>query len=401
MKVLLGFRAESAARSLTALLQAPSSPAGPPSPPSARRTAARCLHSRSSSPPSRGARVRTPTRPRRGALPPWGRGSGSSREAPPDPFPGRAPGGRAGGVAGAAPRGSGAPCSRRPRPAPAPPRAARPLPAVLPARRCPPPARVGGRWVSVEKVNEGGGSKRLTRPGPPAPWTRSSPLRPSPPPGKWPGGGGTGRGFAGLARPRPPRARSGPGGLRAPGRARDRGAGGSACSGQGALSLAGAPRGKGAVYFVRPGRCLGDSVTLRPEHISRVCARAPAPFGRCPRAESPRSPEPPSNSPERSPCGVGRRWRPGLRLQLSLTFRLRAFSQVPPPWATVPAKWRGGFPTSKMWGSRGLGGSCRGRCPGGFRNGQSPSVACFSGVPWTVGRARGGTGLSWRPRTET
>lgn len=155
------------------------------------------------------------------------------------------------------------------------------------------------------------------------------------------------------------------------------------------------------MYFVRPGRCPGDSVTLRSEHISRVCVRAPAPFGRCPRAEPPRSPEPPSNSLERSPCGVGRRWRPGLRLQLSLTFRLRVFSRVPPPWAMVPAKWRGGFATSKMWGSRGLGGSCRGRCPGGFHKDQSSSLACFSGVPWTVDRARGGTGLRRRPRAKT
>lgn len=95
---------------------------------------------------------------------------------------------------------------------------------------------------------------------------------------------------------------------------------------------------------------------------------------------------------------MGRRWRPGLRLQLSLTFRLPAFSRVPPPWATGPAKWRGGFATSKMWGSRGLGGSCRGRCPAGFHKDQSPSLACFSGVPWTVDRARGGSGLRWRPR---
>lgn len=91
------------------------------------------------------------------------------------------------------PRASPSPRGPRPRPP-----ETVPAPSVRSPRRCPPPARVGGRWVSAEKVNEGGGggSERLTRPGPstaraprpPAPWTRRAPRRPSPPPGKWPGG---------------------------------------------------------------------------------------------------------------------------------------------------------------------------------------------------------------------
>lgn len=102
---------------------------------------------------------------------------------------------------GAAHLAPGAPAPRRASPSPRGPRprppATVPAPSVRSPRRCPPPARVGGRWVSAEKVNEGGsGSERLTRPGPgppraprpPAPWTHRAPRRPSPLPGKCPGG---------------------------------------------------------------------------------------------------------------------------------------------------------------------------------------------------------------------
>lgn len=128
-------------------------------------------------------------------------------------------------------RASPSPRGRRPRPP-----ATVPAPSVRSPRRCPPPARVGGRWVSAEKVNEGGGggSERLTRPGPstaraprpPAPWTRRAPRRPSPPPGKWRGGrAACGPGLCSEGTPAPaPRSLGAGAGARALGRARGRGA---------------------------------------------------------------------------------------------------------------------------------------------------------------------------------
>lgn len=119
-------------------------------------------------------------------------------------------------------------------------------------------------------MNEGGGGggERLTRPGPQAAWTRRAPRRPSPPPGKGAG----------------------------PGRARGAGAG----SGQGA------PRGKGVVYFVRPGRCPGDSVRPRPEHFARArpCARARVVFG-VPAGRARSEPRVPSGPGALAPGGGG------------------------------------------------------------------------------------------------
>lgn len=47
---------------------------------------------------------------------------------------------------------------------------------------------------------------------------------------------------------------------------------------------------KGVVYFVRPGRCPGNSVRPRPEHFPRGCVCMRAPFLGSPRAEPSPSP---------------------------------------------------------------------------------------------------------------
>lgn len=110
----------------------------------------------------------------------------------------RARGGAAVGAAEPARRGRGAPCSRvpagrvGPSPRPRPPGRLRSLPSSpLGTAADPRQARVGGRWVSAEKVNEDGGAAASASLGrqspersPPAPWTRRTHWRPSPPPGK-------------------------------------------------------------------------------------------------------------------------------------------------------------------------------------------------------------------------
>lgn len=248
-----------------------------------------------------------PPPPERGALLPGVEDPGTGREGPPpltgtlacDPaglWVAEPRAGRGGAPVGAAHLAPGAPAPRRASPSP---RRRRPRPPARPGRfqplqsagprRCPPPARVGGRWVSAEKVNEGGGggSERLTRPGPsaarvprpPTPWTRPAPWWPSPPPGKQSGGArpGASRG----SDSRTARSRGGVGG-------RAKGARDGAPS---PLRAAGPrPAGKGVVYFVHPGRCPGNSVRLRPEYFRVGAFMSARPFWGYPRAEPPGAP---------------------------------------------------------------------------------------------------------------
>lgn len=191
---------------------------------------------------------------------------------------------------------------------------------------CPPPARVGGRWVSAKKVNEDGGlSERLTRPGPPAPWTRRAQRRPSPPPGKRPGGG-AGAGTRGVCG--------------APGRTPDGGAG----HWQQRSLRAGRPHseGKGVVYFLCCGRCPGDSVRRRPEpfYRARVCVRARA-LSRVPAGRAP--PEPPQ------PLGPRSGGKKTVEARISDSSPV---SGVPASGAWDPAGRRGGSEPRKTGARR-------------------------------------------------
>ncbi|XP_054939018.1 translation initiation factor IF-2-like [Physeter macrocephalus] len=163
MGVLLGSRAASLAPLTHSSIANLSPPAGPPTSPSPGPAAARCLPLRSSSPPRRGALPGPggPGEARRGPGPPLGRRAAAAGAA--------LPGARRTLLPAPPPRAGPSPRGPRSRP-----RGSVPAPSVVPGR-CSPPAREGGRWVSAEKVNEGGGGvcERLTRgarapPAPPA-----------------------------------------------------------------------------------------------------------------------------------------------------------------------------------------------------------------------------------------
>lgn len=286
MEVLLGSRAASLAPLTHSSIANLSPPTGPPTSPSPGPAAARCFPLRSSSPPRRGA-LPGPRGPGQA-----GGGAAAGRESPPGagaagPLSRTRAAGRvrrSGGARrrrGRRSRGRGAPYSRRPRPAPAPPRAARaparagrfqPLPSSRP-RRCPPPAREGGRWVGAEKVNEGGGGvcERLTRGAraPPAPPARRLHGRAARLGGQAPDRV-SGSGLRSARTPAPARRALGTGAPLSGPRAR-------------------APRRKGVVYFVLPGRCPGNSVRPRPGRFSRGCVCGRDPFGG-PRGQSPTEP---------------------------------------------------------------------------------------------------------------
>ena len=411
MEVLLGSRAASLAPLTHSSIANLSPPAGPPTSPSPGPAAARCFPLRSSSPPRRGA-LPGPGGPgeagggaaalrRAGNRPP---GAGAAGTVSRTRAAGRVR--RSGGARrrrGRRSRGRGAPYSRRPRPAPAPPRAARaparagpfqPLPSFRP-RRCPPPAREGGRWVSAEKVNEGGGGgcERLTRGAraPPAPPARRLHGRAARLGGQAPDRV-SGSGLRSARTPAPARRALGAGAPLSGPRAR-------------------APRGKGVVYFVLPGRCPGNSVRPRPGRFSRGCVCGRAPFGGVPAGRAPPSPEPSSATREGSPGAGG--WEgggdsapapspiadlPGARPRSSLVTLHLALHPAPPSALPSPQKEGEQVPgRRRRLGAAVSGGLCRGHCPGGPPDRCSPAPAGFSGLPCT-GHRRGGPGPRQGPQ---
>lgn len=403
MEVLLGSRAASLAPLTHSSIANLSPPTGPPTSPSPGPAAARCFPLRSSSPPRRGA-LPGPRGPGQA-----GSGAAASRESPPGAgaarplFRTRAAGRvcSSGGARrrrrGRRSRGRGAPYSRRPRPAPAPPRAARaparagrfqPLPSSRP-RRCPPPAREGGRWVGAEKVNEGGGGgcERLTRGARAPPASPARRLH------------GRAARFGGQAPDRV--SGSGLRSARTPAPARRALGTGAPLSGPRAR----APRRKGVVYFVLPGRCPGNSVRPRPGRFSRGCVCGRDPFGG-PRGQSPTEPRAFVCHPRGLSGGGG--WGrkavetrprppalvadlPGSRPRSSLVTLHPARHPAPPSALPSPQKEGEQVPgPRRRLGAAVSGGLCRGHCPGGSPDRCSPAPAGFSGLPCTGHRAQAG-----------
>lgn len=409
MEVLLGSRAASLAPLTHSSIANLSPPTGPPTSPSPGPAAARCFPLRSSSPPRRGA-LPGPRGPGQA-----GGGAAAGRESPPGagaagPLSRTRAAGRvrrSGGARrrrGRRSRGRGAPYSRRPRPAPAPPRAARaparagrfqPLPSSRP-RRCPPPAREGGRWVGAEKVNEGGGGvcERLTRGAraPPAPPARRLHGRAARLGGQAPDRV-SGSGLRSARTPAPARRALGTGAPLSGPRAR-------------------APRRKGVVYFVLPGRCPGNSVRPRPGRFSRGCVCGRDPFGGSPRAEPHRAPSlplPPARalrgwgvglegSGDSAPAPSPVADLPGSRPRSSLVTPHPARHPAPPSALPSPQKEGEQVPgPRRRLGAAVSGGLCRGHCPGGSPDRCSPAPAGFSGLPCT-GHRRAGPGPRQGPQ---